>query len=105
MFVDESIEDHRLSPRGAAQTCCIIHDDQAEILRGAGQERAKAVLDSEGGRELRDRGGVRAGHPAGLDETPEIPAPDLEVLDESLVALDQETDREGDPERFRGADL
>ena len=49
-----------------------------------------------------DGGGVGARHAARLDEATHVPSPGQEERGEPLVALHDETNREGDPERFRG---
>src|SRR5262249_13852324 len=100
--LDQAVEHHGLAPGGAPETGRIVHDDQAEVERDREQPVRVAMPQADRGGERGHGRGVGARHAAGLDEPAHVPAPGVEERAEPLVALHDEADGEGDPERFRG---
>lgn len=103
--LDDPVQGPGLPAGGPAKSGGIVHHDQGEKSSHCEKRGDESLTQADQGGQRTHRGGVGAGHPAGLEETPEVdPTLDGEGKND-LDGLNEKPGQGGQDECLIGEDV
>lgn len=103
--LDDTVQGPGLPASGSAEPSGIVHYNQGEKSSHCEKRGDESLPQADQGGQRTHRGGVGAGHPAGLEETPEVdPTLDSEAKND-LDGLDEKPGQGGQDEYLIGEDV